>query len=84
MIATREDLGSFAGVSPEDLVSLSEIAELLGCHKRTAQRYVERDDFPEPLGRLASGRVWSREDVERWGRERLPLPRPGRPRKRPE
>jgi hypothetical protein len=41
---------------------------------------VDRDDFPEPVGRLAAGRVWFRADVERWGRETLPLPE-GRPRK---
>jgi predicted DNA-binding transcriptional regulator AlpA len=75
------DLRGFRGVSPDDLAGLSEIAELLGVHKRTAQKYLDRGDFPKPLGRLAGGRVWLREDVERWGRDHLPLPRPGRPRK---
>ena len=74
------DLRGFPGVSPEDLAGLAEIAELLGVHKRTAQKYIDRPDFPEPAGRLARGRVWLRADVERWGREHLPLP-PGRPRK---
>jgi predicted DNA-binding transcriptional regulator AlpA len=66
----------------EDLVGLSEIATLLGVHKRTAQNYLGRDDFPEPLGQTSAGRVWRREDVRQWGHEHLPLPRPGRPRKR--
>ena len=70
-------------MSPEELADLAEIARLLGVHKRTVQRYVERPDFPEPLGRLAVGRVWSREDVLEWGRTHLPLPIPGRPRKNP-
>ena len=80
MLTDLMDLRGFPGVSPEDLAGLSEIAELLGVHKRTAQKYVDRDDFPEPIGRLAGGRVWLRTDVERWGRGHLPLP-PGRPRK---
>jgi predicted DNA-binding transcriptional regulator AlpA len=65
----------------EDLVGLSEIAEALGVHKRTAQEYVNREDFPDPLGRVAAGRVWRRQDVLKWAEKTLPLPRPGRPRK---
>lgn len=68
-------------MSREDLAGLTEIAALLHVHKRTAQKYLDRDDFPEPLGRLAGGRVWLREDVEQWGQVHLPLPRPGRPKK---
>ena len=77
-----EQLSSLAslGVSPEDLTGISEIAELLGVSRPSAARYVERDDFPEPVGRLARGRVWFRADVEAWGKANLPL-RPGRPRK---
>ena len=71
-------------MSPEELAGLAEVAEMLGVHRRSAQRYIARPDFPEPVGRLAGGRVWSRADVEEWGRQHLPLPRPGRPRKRPE
>lgn len=63
----------------EDLVGLSEIADLLGVHKRTAQEYVNRKDFPEPLGQVAAGRVWRREDVIAWGEQHRP--RRGRPRK---
>jgi hypothetical protein len=46
----------------------------------TAQKYVDRDDFPEPLGRIAAGRVWLQADVETWAKQTLPLPT-GRPRK---
>lgn len=69
------------GMSPDELAGPTEIAEILGVHRRTAQRYITREDFPEPVGRLARGRVWKRDDVEEWGREHLPLPIPGRPRK---
>ena len=76
------DLGSSL-LSPAERAMLAEVAEILGVHKRTAQRYIDRPDFPEPVERYRGGRVWRRSDVERWGREHLPLPRPGRPRKRP-
>jgi hypothetical protein len=45
-----------------------------------AESYIERPDFPEPLGRTATGRIWRRADIEAWGKTRLPLPA-GRPRK---
>jgi prophage regulatory protein len=67
-------------VPREELASIAEVAQLLGVTRRTAHRYVDRDDFPEPVGHLAAGRIWLRADVERWAKERLPLPE-GRPRK---
>lgn len=67
-------------VAPEELAGLSEIAEMLGVTTRTVQRYMEREDFPEPLGVLAAGRVWLRADIDRWAKQTLPLPE-GRPRK---
>lgn len=70
-------------VAPEELASLSEIADLLGVTKRTAQRYIDRPDFPEPLGTVAVARIWRRADIEAWGKATLPL-QTGRPRKREE
>jgi predicted DNA-binding transcriptional regulator AlpA len=67
-----------------DVVQLAELAEVLGVTKRTAQRYIARPDFPQPAGRFATGRIWNRADVEQWGRDHLPLPRPGRPPKTAE
>jgi hypothetical protein len=67
-------------MSPDELASLAEVAELLKVPKRTAARYVEREDFPDPIDELRVGRIWSRADVVAWGK-RLPL-RPGRPSKR--
>jgi predicted DNA-binding transcriptional regulator AlpA len=65
-------------MSPDELAGLSEVAQMLGVTTRTVQRYMERPDFPEPVERLATGRVWARADIEAWGRENLPL-RTGRP-----
>ena len=67
-------------MAPEELAGLSEIAEMLGVTTRTVQRYMEREDFPEPLGQIAAGRVWLRANVETWAKATLPLPE-GRPRK---
>jgi DNA-binding IclR family transcriptional regulator len=72
-------LGSL-GVSSEDAMSVSEIARLYGVTPGSAHRYTLRNDFPEPLAATSAGRVWLRADVERWGREHLPL-QTGRPRK---
>lgn len=71
---------AFLGVAPEKLAGMDEIAELLAVAKVTAKRYAARDDFPEPLGRLAGGRVWRKTDVEAWAKRMLPL-QTGRPRK---
>ena len=70
----------FVGVSPDDIVSVAGIAELLKVGIATAHRYVNRPDFPAPLGRAAGSRVWLRADVEKWDATRPEL-RPGRPRK---
>ena len=68
------------GMRREEVVSVDEITEMLGVVKRTAFRYANREDFPAPVATLAAGRIWRRVDVERWAKERLPLPG-GRPRK---
>jgi predicted DNA-binding transcriptional regulator AlpA len=65
-------------VELEELAGLAEVAMICGVAKPTALRYSKRDDFPLPLGRLASGPVWRRADIERWALDTLPL-RVGRP-----
>ncbi|HEX6207524.1 MAG TPA: hypothetical protein VF058_04110 [Actinomycetota bacterium] len=47
-----------------DLVGVAEAASILGWDKRRVITYVDRGSFPEPLARLAGGRVWARADVE--------------------
>jgi prophage regulatory protein len=79
-VIRRATLLASLGVSPEHLLGLSDISRLFGVTMRTTQKYVSRDDFPEPLGEIAAGRVWLRADVERWAKKTLPLPT-GRPRK---
>ena len=69
---------ALTAVAPEDLLGLADIARQLGVSKRTAQNYVSRADFPEPLGRISAGPVWMRRHVEEWAKATLPL-RTGRP-----
>src|SRR5215471_2394521 len=66
-----------------ELVGVSEIARLLGdggaapVSRQRASAITARDDFPDPVARLASGPVWTRDSVrnfvDTWDR------RPGRP-----
>ncbi len=68
-------------MGPPRLAGLAEVAELLGVSKRSASRYAQRPDFPQPLARLSSGTIWDAAQVEAWGAEHGPF-RPGRPAKR--
>lgn len=56
-------------VTPQ-LVGVTEAAEILGWDRRRVATYVSRGAFPEPVAALASGRVWRRDDVEAFGRDR--------------
>lgn len=53
-----------------ELVGVSEAAAILGWDRRRVVTYVDRGAFPVPLARLASGRVWRRDDVEAFARDR--------------
>jgi hypothetical protein len=53
-----------------DIVGVSEAASILGWDRRRVATYVSRGAFPQPIAALASGRVWRREDVEAFGRDR--------------
>lgn len=65
-----EDSALWVEVTPE-LVGVSEAAMLLGWDRRRVATYVSRGAFPEPIAVLASGRVWRREDVEAFRRDRI-------------
>jgi hypothetical protein len=59
-----------------DLVGVSEAASILGWDRRRVITYLDRGAFPMPIATLASGRVWRRDDVEAFARDRAR--RPGR------
>ncbi|MGD0285097.1 MAG: hypothetical protein ABSC31_01760 [Acidimicrobiales bacterium] len=52
-----------------DLVGVSEIAELLGITRQRADQLLRQKGAPEPVAVLTQGRVFLREDIERWARE---------------
>ncbi len=64
---------SLANVTPLDLVDVPAIAEMIEVGRRTAWRYVERDDFPPPEAEVSRKRLWKRSAVERWAKQTLPL-----------
>lgn len=52
------------------LVGVTEAAAILGWDRRRVATYAARGAFPEPLASLSSGRVWRRDDVEAFARDR--------------
>lgn len=52
-----------------DLAGLTEIAAMLGVTRARAHQLADREGFPTPIGEISAGRIWEREDVERWARE---------------
>lgn len=52
------------------LVGVTEAAAILGWDRRRVATYVTRGAFPAPLASLSSGRVWRRDDVEAFARDR--------------
>lgn len=47
-----------------ELVGVKEAAEILGWDKGKVSVYLARGILPEPIQRLASGPVWTREQIE--------------------
>lgn len=71
-------MDSLPGVTTR-LVGPAEIATMLGgLSRQRVYQLTTRDDFPPPLATLATGHVWSCDDVHTWahraGRTTHPLP----------
>jgi hypothetical protein len=69
--ALRREAGEDVALTVEvtsALVGVSEAAAILGWDRRRVITYVDRGSFPEPVARLASGRVWRRDEVEAFAR----------------
>jgi len=55
------------------LVGAVEIAAMLGVTRQRIYQLTHEDPtFPQPEVELASGRVWKREDIEKWIRKARP------------
>lgn len=51
----------------QELLGLSEVAELIGASRQTVSNWRQRrGDFPDPVADLKSGPIWTREDVVEW------------------
>ena len=46
------------------LVGISEAADIIGWDRRKVSVYLQRGSFPSPEYKLASGPVWTREQIE--------------------
>jgi hypothetical protein len=53
-----------------DLVGAAEVAELLGVSRQRDTAIVKTHaDFPAAVAELKAGRIWRRDEVERWAQE---------------
>ncbi|MGH9170582.1 MAG: cell division protein SepF [Acidimicrobiales bacterium] len=50
-----------------ELVGAAEIAQMAGISRQRINELVRSDpSFPTPEAELAAGRIWARQDIERW------------------
>ena len=65
-----------AAVTIDELVTGSEAVRRLGISRERVRQLAQRDDFPEPLGRVGASIVWRWAELEKWavatGREVAP------------
>lgn len=57
-------------IDVQHLVGAQEIATLLGVSRQRVTQLAGHKDFPAPVATLAMGKVWDRQDVERWAAAR--------------
>ena len=50
------------------MVGVTEIGELLGVSRQRVDQLARSEGFPEPIGEIRAGRIWSRQAVEDWAR----------------
>lgn len=55
-------------VESDDLIGQKEFAEILGWDRRRVSTYYWRGKLPEPIKKLASGPVWTRQQAEEYKR----------------
>jgi len=63
-------------IDPDDLIGAAEVAAILRLsHPSSVTTYLRRyRNFPKPVVDLSASRVrlWRRQDIERWDRDRTP------------
>jgi predicted DNA-binding transcriptional regulator AlpA len=58
------------GFGDHRVVGAAEIRDGLGVSRQRVQQLISRPDFPKPYDTLSMGKVWLREDIERWAQQR--------------
>lgn len=53
----------------EDLIGLTEIAELLKVERNVVDQWRRRGRLPDPLKIVSGNPVWARQDIEAWAVE---------------
>lgn len=63
---------------PQDLIGVSEAADLLRVSRQRVSQLLERPEFPPPVARLSAGPVWARASIEAFLKDwpRKPTGRP--------
>ena len=56
--------------STNDLMTVDQVAELIGCPRSTVYQYVYRKTMPEPDLRIGQSPVWDRKTIEKWNATR--------------
>lgn len=54
----------------EQLLTGADVARRLGLSRERVRQLAQRDDFPQPLGRVGNYIVWRAEEIEAWARLR--------------
>lgn len=50
----------------EQLVGSQELTHVLGVGRARVYQLAQRDDFPEPIAKLAMGSIWRLDDIVAW------------------
>lgn len=56
-------------VTTLDLVGLAEIGAMLGVSRQRVDQLARSKGFPDPVATISAGRIWLREEVERWAEQ---------------
>jgi prophage regulatory protein len=51
-----------------DLVGLAELHLMLGVSRQRVDQLARTKGFPEPVAVISAGRIWLRQDVEKWAK----------------
>ncbi|HET7579778.1 MAG TPA: hypothetical protein VFK33_10890 [Bacillales bacterium] len=57
-------------IEPNDLIGQKEFAEILGWDRRRISTYYHRGQLPEPVKKLASGPIWTRQQAEEFKKQK--------------